>query len=413
MTEAVGGPGTARRFGLGALSHRNFRLFFTGQGISLVGTWMQNVGEGWLILTLTNSPFYVGLTAALSSIGVLLFSLYAGVVADRVDKRRVIIFMQLAFMLEAFTVSILVWTGVVTVWQVLLLATLLGIASAFDIPMRQAFIVEMVGKDDLMNAIALNSSLFNAARVVGPAIAGVLIGAVGIAWCYFFNGLSYIAVIAGLLMMRIPKYPRQPQTTSAWTGFREVLAYLRGDQRLRALIVLTAILSVFGFPYIAMMPVFARDVLHRGAAGYGALTASIGIGAVIGALAIALRASRIRARGKLMLAGGLAFGILLILFSASRSLALSLVLLALAGCAMIVNNALTNTLLQTSVPDHLRGRVMGFYSFVFVGMAPFGAFLFGVVAEQVGVPATIAAGGAIVAVAVTIAGWMVPSIRDA
>jgi MFS family permease len=412
MTEAVG-PGRARRYGLGALAHRNFRLFFVGQGISLVGTWMQNVGEGWLILTLTNSPFYVGLTAALSSIGVLLFSLYAGVIADRVDKRRVIILMQFAFMLEAFTVSILVWTGVVAVWQVLVLATILGIASAFDIPMRQAFLVEMVGKDDLMNAIALNSSLFNAARVVGPAIAGVLIGAVGIAWCYFFNGLSYIAVIAGLLLMRLPKYPPTPKTTSAWTGFREVLAYLRGDQRLRALIILTAVLSVFGFPYIAMMPVFARDVLHRGAAGYGALTASIGIGAVIGALGIALRATRIRRRGRLMLAGGTAFGVLLILFSQSRSLALSLVLLALAGCAMIVNNSITNTLLQISVPDHLRGRVMGFYSFVFVGMAPFGAFLFGVVAEHVGVPATLAAGGAIVALAVMITGWMVPSIRDA
>jgi len=172
---------------LGALAHRNFRLFFIGQGISLVGTWMQNVGEGWLILTLTNSPFYVGLTAALSSLGVLLFSLYAGVIADRADKRRFIIFMQLAFMLEALTVAILVWTHVVAVWQVLLLATILGIASGFDIPMRQSFIVEMVGKDDLMNAIALNSSLFNGARVIGPAIAGFLIGAVGIAWCYFLT----------------------------------------------------------------------------------------------------------------------------------------------------------------------------------------------------------------------------------
>jgi MFS family permease len=205
MTEAV------RRYGFGALSHRNFRLFFIGQGISLVGTWMQNVGEGWLILTLTNSPFYVGLTAALSSVGVLLFSLYAGVIADRTDKRRFIIFMQVAFMLEAFTVSILVWTGVVQVWQVLLLATLLGIASAFDIPMRQSFVIEMVGKDDLMNAIALNSSLFNGARVIGPAIAGVLIGAVGIAWCYFLNGLSYIAVIVGLLMMRLPALTLPPK----------------------------------------------------------------------------------------------------------------------------------------------------------------------------------------------------------
>ena len=409
MTEAAG----ARRYGFGALSHRNFRLFFVGQGISLVGTWMQNVGEGWLILTLTNSPFYVGLTSALSSLGVLLFSLYAGVIADRTDKRRVIILMQIAFMLEAFAVAILVWLHIVAVWQVLLLATLLGIASAFDIPMRQSFIVEMVGKDDLMNAIALNSSLFNAARVVGPAIAGLLIGAVGIAWCYFLNGLSYIAVIVGLLMMRLPPVTLPPKTTSAWMGFREVLVYLRSDRRLRVLMLLTATLSVFGFPYISMMPVFTREVLHRGATGYGALTSSVGIGAVIGALGVALASSRIRARGRLMLVGGTAFGILLILFSASRSLALAMVLLALAGCAMIVNNSLTNTLIQTAAPDHLRGRVMGFYSFVFVGMAPFGAFLFGLVAEHVGAPIAIAAGGSVVVLAMAIAGWVVPEIRAA
>ncbi|MFN2571253.1 MAG: MFS transporter [Gemmatimonadales bacterium] len=407
MTEAV------RRYGLGALAHRNFRLFFIGQGISLVGTWLQNVGEGWLILTLTNSPFYVGLTAALSSIGVLVFSLYAGVIADRVDKRRIIVFMQIAFMLEAFAISILVWTHVVAVWHVLVLATILGVASAFDIPMRQAFLVEMVGKDDLMNAIALNSSLFNGARVVGPAIAGLLIGAFGIAWCYFLNGLSYIAVIAGLLFMRMPAVTLPPKTTSAWTGFREVLTYLKGEQRIRVLMLLTAILSVFGFPYISMMPVFARDVLHRGATGYGALTSSIGIGAVIGALAIALTSARIRRKGLLMLVGGTAFGILLILFSASRALGVSMLLLGFAGCAMIINNSILNTLLQTSAPDHLRGRIMGFYSFVFVGMAPFGAFMFGIAAEQVGVPTTIAVGGAIVTLAVTIAGFTVPSIRDA
>jgi len=411
MTEALPPRPAARRYGLGALSHRNFRLFFIGQGISLVGTWMQNVGEGWLILTLTNSPFYVGLTSALSSLGVLLFSLYAGVIADRVDKRRVIIFMQIAFMLEAFTVAILVWTGVVAVWQVLVLATILGIASAFDIPMRQSFLVEMVGKEDLMNAIALNSSVFNGARVIGPAIAGLLIGALGIAWCYFLNGLSYIAVIAGLLMMRLPPVVRTVKTTSTWGGFREVLAFLNGNRGLRSLMILTSILSVFGFPYISMMPVFARDVLHRGATGYGALTSSIGIGAVIGALGVALASSRIRRRGRLMLVGGTVFGILLILFSTSRSLALSMLLLAFAGCAMIVNNSLTNTLLQTAAPDHLRGRIMGFYSFVFVGMAPFGAFLFGLVAEHIGAPSTIAGGGAIVAMAVMIAGWAVPEIR--
>ncbi|PYO93438.1 MAG: MFS transporter [Gemmatimonadetes bacterium] len=409
MTEATT---RARRYGLGALAHRNFRLFFIGQGISLVGTWMQNIGEGWLILTLTNSPFYVGLTSALSSIGVLLFSLYAGVIADRVDKRRVIVYMQVAFMLEALAVAVLVATHVVAVWQVLVLATLLGIASAFDIPMRQAFVIEMVGKEDLMNAIALNSSLFNGARVIGPAMAGFLIGAVGIAWCYFLNGLSYVAVIAGLLLMRLPYNPRPPKTTSAWTGFREVLVYLRNDRRLRVLMILTAILSVFGFPYITMMPVFARDVLHRGATGYGALTSSIGIGALIGALGVALASGRIRARGRLMLVGGTAFGILLIFFSASRSLGLSMGLLWLTGCAMIVNNAITNTMIQTTSPDHLRGRVMGFYSFVFVGMAPFGAFLFGLVGEHIGVPETLAIGGAVVALAVVVAGLTVPELTD-
>ena len=407
MTEAA----QSRPFG--ALAHRNFRLFFIGQGISLIGTWMQNIGEGWLVLTLTNSPFYVGLVSALSSLGVLLFTLYAGVIADRTDKRRTIIIMQVAFMLEAFTVAILVWTGVITVWQVMALATLLGIASAFDIPTRQSFLVEMVGKEDLMHAIALNSSLFSAARIVGPAIAGVLIGVVGIAWCYFLNGLSYIAVIVGLLAMRLPPYQRRAETTSAWIGFREVLAFLGTDRRLRALIGLTATLSVFGFPYIAMMPVFARNVLHRGAGGYGALTASIGVGALAGALGIALGTRRIRSRGRLMVAGGTAFGVLLVLFSFSRSLGLSLVLLALTGCAMIVNNALTNTMLQTSVPDDMRGRIMGFYSFVFVGMAPFGSFLIGLVAEHFGAPAAVAGGGVIVALAVLVTAWRVPELRMA
>jgi MFS family permease len=406
MTEAVHGRP------LGALAHRNFRLFFVGQGISLIGTWMQNIGEGWLVLTLTNSPFYVGLVSALSSLGVLLFTLYAGILADRTDKRRTIILMQVAFMLEAFAVAALVWTGVVAVWQVMVLATLLGVASAFDIPTRQAFLVEMVGKEDLMNAIALNSSLFNAARVVGPAIAGVLIGVVGIAWCYFFNGLSYLAVIAGLLLMRLPPFQPRAREGSVWAGFREVLGFLRNDRRLRALVTLTAIFSVFGFPYISMMPVFARNVLHRGAGGYGALTSSIGIGAMLGALGVALGGRHIRSRGRLMLTGGAAFGILLVLFALSRSFALSLTLLPLAGCAMIVNNSLTNTLLQTAVPDHLRGRIMGFYSFVFVGMAPFGAFFLGLVAEHLGAPLAVGSGGVIVTAAVATAAWRVPELRE-
>lgn len=407
MTEAV------RQVGLGALAHRNFRLFFFGQGVSLIGTWMQSVAQGWLVLTLTNSPFYVGLVSGLGSLGVLAFTLYAGIVADRRDKRRLVILTQSISMMLALVLAVLVWAHVVTVWQVMVLATVLGVVNAFDIPTRQAFIVDLVGKEELMNAIALNSSMFNAARVVGPAIAGALIGAVGLAACFFLNGVSYIAVIAGLLAMRLPRFEPRPASGSAWMGLREVVAFLRSDRRVETLVVLTATLSVFGFPFLVMMPVFARDVLHVRAAGYGALTAAVGGGAMLGALAIAVNTRRIVHRGRLMIVGGTSFGVLVALFAQSRSFALSLMLLALAGCAMIVNNALTNTMLQTLVPDHLRGRVMGFYSFVFVGMSPLGAFQAGAFAERFGAPAAVGFGGLICALAITIAAWRVPELRNA
>jgi MFS family permease len=398
--------------GLGALAHRNFRLFFFGQGVSLVGTWMQSVALGWLVLDLTNSPFAVGLNSALRALGVLLFTLYAGIVADRVDKRRVIILTQALQMVEALALAVLVWTGVVAVWQVMLLALFVGIVNAFDIPTRQSFIVELAGKEDLMNAIALNSSMFNAARVVGPAIAGALIGLVGVGMCFFLNGVSYLAVILALAAIRLPPFQPRPGGASAWSGFREVLGFLRSDRRVETLIVLTATLSVFGFPFLVMMPVFARDVLHVNAAGYGALTASVGVGAMLGALAIALNSTRIARRGRLMTLGGTLFGLGVLAFSLSRSFVLSLVLLGLSGCAMIVNNALTNTLLQTIVPDELRGRVMGFYSFVFVGLSPLGAFQAGLFAEHLGAPAAIGVGAALCAVAVGVAAWRVPELRE-
>jgi len=403
----------ARRYGLGALSHRNFRLFFSGQIVSLTGTWMQTVALGWLVLQLTDSPFYVGLVSALGSLGVLAFTLYAGVVADRTDKRRTVVITQTLSMLQAFILAGLVWTHAVTVWYVMLLAAGLGIVNAFDIPTRQSFFVEMVGKDDLMNAIALNSSMFNAARVVGPAVAGVLIGIVGVGMCFFLNAVSYIAVIAGLLAMRLPPFTPRPGSGSIMAGLREVIAFLRGDRRSETLVVLTGTLSVFGFPFLVLMPVFARDVLHQNASGYGLLTAAVGVGAMVGALAIAVNSSRLRVRGGLMLAGGASFGLLLTLFAASRSFGLALLLLALTGCAMIVNNALTNTLLQTHVPDALRGRVMGFYSFVFVGLSPFGAFQAGAFAERFGAPVAIAGGGLVCALAMLLAAWRVPELREA
>jgi MFS family permease len=402
---------TTRAAGLGALTHRNFRLFFFGQGVSLIGTWMQSLALGWLVLELTNSPFAVGLNAGLRATGVLLFTLYAGVVADRVDKRRLIVLTQALQMVEALALALLVWTHLVAVWQVMVLAAFVGVVNAFDIPTRQSFIVELVGKEDLMNAIALNSSAFNAARVVGPAVAGALIGIAGVGLCFFLNGISYLAVIAGLLAMRLPAFERRPRTGTTWTGFREVLVFLRQDRRVATLVILTAVLSVLGFPFLVMMPVFARDVLHVGAAGFGALTAAVGIGAMFGALAIAINTTRIRSAGRLLLAGGAAFGLLLVLFALSRSFVQSLLLLGLTGCAMIVSNALTNTMIQTLVPDELRGRVMGFYSFMFVGMSPLGAFQAGAVAERFGAPWAVGAGGALCAVAVVLAAWRVPALR--
>lgn len=404
MTEA------ARRYGFGALAHRNFRLFLFGQAVSLTGTWMQSIAQGWLVLLLTNSPFYVGLASALGSVGVLLFTLYAGVVADRTDKRRLVVITQSLSMVQAFLLAGLVWSDRVTVENVMALAAFLGVVSAFDIPTRQSFVVEMVGKEDLMNAIALNTSVFNATRVLGPVVAGLLIGPLGVGACFFLNGVSYLAVIAGLVAMRLPPYVPRPASGSAWQGFREVVAFLGSDRRVSTLVVLTALLSIFGFPFLVLMPVFARDVLHAGAAGYGVLVGSVGVGAMLGALAIAFFSGRI-AKGRVLVVGGTAFGLLLALFAASRTFLVSVGLLGLAGCAMIVNNALTNTMLQTLVPDPLRGRVMGFYSFMFVGMAPVGAFQAGAFAERYGAPLAVGAGGLVCALAVAAAWWRVPEIR--
>ncbi|HYR30515.1 MAG TPA: MFS transporter [Gemmatimonadales bacterium] len=400
----------ARTSRLGALSHRNFRLFLFGQGISLIGTWMQSVALGWLVLEITNSPFAVGLTQAFRSLGVLLFTLYAGVIVDRVDKRRLIVWTQALQMLEALALAALVWTGRVTTSQVLVLALLFGLVNAFDIPARQAFIAELVDRAHLMNAIALNSSMFNAARIVGPAVAGVVIGAAGVGMCFFLNGVSYVAVIVGLLAMRLPPFVSRPVATSAWEGVRQAVAFIRGDARVWVLVVLVAVFSVLGFPFIVLMPVIARDVLHTDARGYGLLMAAVGIGAMLGALGLALRGPRVH-KGAALLEGGAAFGALLVLFAAMRSVGVALALLALAGCAMIVTTALANTMLQTLVPDELRGRVMAFYAFVFVGLAPLGAFQAGLVAEHAGAPFAVALGGVGCLIAVALAAWRVPALR--
>ena len=377
-----------------ALRHRNFRLFFFGQGTSLVGTWMQNVAQGWLVLQLTNSAYYVGLVSALGSLPVLLVSLPAGVFADRTHKRRVVTITQGLSMLQAFAIAALIWTHRIELWHVAAAAAFLGLVNAFDIPTRQSFIIEIVGKDDLGNAIALNSSAFNAARIVGPAIGGVLIGTVGIAACYFLNGVSYVAVVAGLLAMRMPAWVAPRLAGDGLARFREGIRYIVGDRRVRALVLNTALLSIFGFTYMVMMPVFARDALHVGARGLGVLMACSGVGAVIAALGVAIYGPRVP-KGLAVRWGGAVFGLAVAAFAFTRWFPLAAAILMVSGGAMIANNAVTNTLLQTIAPDHLRGRVMGAYTFVFTGMAPLGSYQAGLVAEHFGIRAEVAVGGVV------------------
>ncbi|HET7599943.1 MAG TPA: MFS transporter [Gemmatimonadales bacterium] len=388
-----------------ALRHRNFRLFLIGQFISLCGTWMQQVALGWLVLQLTNSPFAVGLVTSLGSLPILLFTLYGGVVADRVDKRRFVLILQCLMLTEALTLAVLTAFHWITVPWVIGLAIFAGLLSAFEVPTRQAFVVELVGREDLMNAIALNSSAFNVARVIGPAIAGVLLASVGLAGCFFANAASYIAVIVGLVQIHTERRPVQREI-GAVTALREGLSYIWSHRWPRALVVLIGGFSLFGFPFIIMMPVFARDALHVGASGYAALVASVGLGAAIAALSLAGFGTRSRP-GRLLLAGSLLFGMTLAAAALFPEYGPAFALFTVSGWAMALNGILGNTMLQTESPDHLRGRVMGVYSFVVLGLAPFGAFQAGWVSEHLGVRWSIGLGGLVcIAVAVGVARYM-------
>jgi len=381
-----------------SLRHRNFRLFYAGQTTSLIGTWMQNIAQGWLVLQLTNSAFAVGLVAALQALPVLLFSLPAGVIVDGANKHRIILVCQALMLLNALVLTVLVATNRVLPWHVGALAAAFGCLSAIEIPARQSFIVELVGPEDLTNAIALNSSAYNATRILGPAVAGVLIARVGMALCFALNALSYFAVIIGLLAMRMPRWVPHPVPGDRLSRFREGITFARGDRRVRALIVMTAVFGIFGFPFIVLLPVFARDVLDVGATGLGVMSAWVGVGAVLAALGVAAFSPRVR-RGTLVRWSGPAFGVAVILFAAARSYPLALIGLALAGFTMVANNTATNTLLQGLTPDALRGRVMSVWTFVFVGFAPLGSFQAGWLSEHLGAPRAVAIGGLVSALA--------------
>ncbi len=376
------------------IKHRNFRIFWFGQTGSLVGTWMQSVALGWLTLELTNSALMVGVESAAGSIPVLLLTLYAGVLADRRDKLRLVRVTQAVLLVEATLLWWFDWSGHISITVLIVIALFGGTASAFDIPTRQALMVELVGRDDVVDAIALNSSGFNLARIIGPSIAALTIDRLGLAWCFALNAFSYLLVLLSLFQIELPRRVITPSAVSPTEGLKEGLRYMRSSREVSLLMSMVAVYSIFGIPYLVLMPVIARDTLHGGARAYGLLLAAVGLGAVLGAFALAMVGRRVR-RGRVLAGAAFSFSTLLIAFSFSRNFWLSAALLLAIGFTMILNNALANGLLQTITPDGFRGRVMSAYAFVFVGMGPVGSLLSGSIASAIGAPAAIAIGGCV------------------
>jgi len=377
---------------LRSLRHRNFQLFFSGQFISLVGTWMQNIAQDWLVYRLTGSAVLLGVVGFVSQIPIFLLGPLGGIVADRFNRQRIVIATQASSMVLALILAVLTLTGWIRVWEIMVIASLLGVVNAFDIPARQSFLIEMVGREDLLNAIGLNSSMFNGARVVGPAIAGILVATIGEGWCFFANGISYIAVIAGLLMMRITHKVELEHRGSALENIVEGFRFARQTVPVRSLLLLIGLISLGATPYTVLMPIFAGRILHGDARTLGILMGSTGVGALLGALTIASKKT-VQGLGRFLWIASILLGTNLILFSISRHMWLSVAPLALVGFAVMTAAGSTNTLLQAMSPDRLRGRVMSLYSMMFVGMTPIGALLAGLVAAKLGAPWTVAIGG--------------------
>ena len=377
-----------------ALRHRNYRLFFAGQSISLIGTWMTRIATSWLVYRLTRSALLLGLVGFAGQIPSFLLAPLAGVLVDRWNRHRLLVVTQILAMLQSAALAWLTLAGVINIWHVLLLSLFQGAINAFDMPARQAFVVEMVERrEDLANAIALNSSMVNAARLLGPSIGGVVIAAVGEGWCFFIDAVSYLAVIASLLLMHLALRPRAaPAGARVLPQLREGWAYVAGSAPIRSILLLLALVSLVGMPYTVLMPIFASTILHGGPHTLGFLMAATGVGALLGALVLANRRT-VLGLGKVIPAMAGLFGAGLIGFSLSRSLWLSLVLLLVTGLGFMVQMAASNTLIQTLVDDDKRGRVMGFYLMAFMGTAPFGSLLAGALAHRIGAPYTLLLGG--------------------
>ena len=378
---------------LRAFKYRNYRLFFTGQGISLIGSWMQRIAMSWLVYRLTNSPFLLGLVGFTGQIPTLFLAPYAGVLSDRLNRIRIITLMQFLALIQALILSILVLTDRIEIWHIVSLSIFLGIVTAFDNPTRQAFVVEMVeDKNDLGNAIALNSFMFNSARLIGPSVAGILIAVVGEGICFLLNAISYVAVIIALFAMKVKPKQKTASTKRIWEELKDGASYAFGFVPIRNLLLLLSLVSLVGMPYTILLPIFAKNILGGGPHTLGFLMAGVGCGAIGGAVFLA---SRKNAQGleKIIPIASTIFGVGLITFSLSRMFLLSLILIAISGFGMMVQNVSSNTLIQTIVDDNKRGRVMSFHSMAFMGIAPFGSLMAGGIASRIGAPDTLIIGG--------------------
>ncbi len=400
------------RFVVRALRHRNYRLFFGGQGISLIGTWMTRVATGWLIYRLTHSPFLLGLVSFSGQIPILFLGPMAGVWVDRWNRHRVLVITQILSMLQSFALAILALTGAITVLDVILLNLFQGVVNSFDMPARQAFVIEMVEhREDLGNAIALNSSLVNGARLIGPSIAGLVIAAIGEGYCFLIDGFSYMAVIASLLAMSVTAQSARRVREAVISELREGWNYVRGFRPIWSILLLLALVSLVGMPYTTLMPIFAGSILHGGPHTLGFLMAASGVGALIGAISLAARRS-VLGLGRIIPMTAGAFGGALIVFAASRQLWLSLLLLVVTGFGFMQEMAASNTILQTIVDDEKRGRVMSFYSMAFQGMAPFGSLIAGASASRIGAPHTLMIGGSICILGAALFAIQLPRLRQ-
>lgn len=376
-----------------ALGSRNYRLYFGGQGLSLVGTWIQRIAQAWLVYRLTDSVFLLGLVGFSTQIPTFLLAPFAGVLVDRHNRLHILLIAQILAALQALVLAILVLTGMVQVWHIIVLGIFLGLINAFDMPSRQSLLVEMIEhREDLSNAIALNSTMVNGARLIGPTIAGLVIAAVGEGVCFMLNAGSFLAVIAALLAMRIS--PSQPRGNNGnlMAGLKEGFRYAFGFPPIRAILILLALVSIMGMPYTVLMPVFARDILHGGPHTLGFLMAAVGTGALVGALYLASRRTVV-GLGRVITFSAITFGLGLVTFSFSRQLWLSMVLLFFVGMGMMMQMAASNTVLQTIVDDDKRGRVMSMYAMSFFGMVPLGSFMAGSLGARIGTPATVMLGG--------------------